>query len=140
MRRETIEEYIEIIYVLQKKKGRARTIDIASKRGVKPPSITEILKKMEEEGFVEYETYAGVILTPSGKKIARELMKKHKILADFFEIIGIDRELAEIDGCEIEHHVSSGTIKQLEKFIKFLNSGDREWIKHFEDYCKDNFK
>ena len=137
MRQKTIEEYIEIIYVLQKKRGRARTMDIASKKGVKPPSITEILKKMKAEGFVEYETYAGVTLTPSGEKIARKLMKKHKILADFFEIIGINRELAEVDGCEIEHHISADTIKQLEKFIKFLSSSDKKWIKDFEEFCKD---
>ena len=137
-KQKTIEEYIEIIYVLQKKDGRAHTVRIASEMEVKPPSVTEILHKLQGEGYIIYKTHHGAVLTHSGEKIAKKLMKKHKVIADFLEIIGINRELAEIDACQIEHHVSKETMNRLEKFVKFVNNAphDPKWISHFEYYCK----
>jgi DtxR family Mn-dependent transcriptional regulator len=119
MRHKTIEEYIETISVLEQKHGRAQTGMIAACMGVKPPSITEMLQKLEKEGLVHYESYNGAVLTGSGKKMARELMQKHRIIANLLEILGIDRELAEVDACEIEHHVSGKTLKRLEQFVEF---------------------
>lgn len=119
MRHKTIEEYIETIFVLEQQNGRAQTGMIAAQMGVKPPSITEMLQKLEREGLIHYESYNGATLTSSGKKMARELMQKHRIIADLLEILGIDRELAEVDACQIEHHVSTRTVKRLEQFVVF---------------------
>ena len=119
MRYKTIEEYIETIYVLELKHGRAQTGMIAARMGVKPPSITEMLGKLEREGLIRYESYTGATLTVAGKKMARELMHTHKVIADLLEILGIDRTLAEADACQIEHHVSTKTLKRLKKFVQF---------------------
>jgi DtxR family Mn-dependent transcriptional regulator len=133
MRHKTIEEYIETICVLEQRNGRAQTGMIASRLGVKPPSITEMLQKLEREGLIHYESYTGATLTGSGKKMARELMQKHCVIADLLEILGIDRERAETDACEIEHHVSSETLKRLEKFVEFArnDSGTTDSIGRF---------
>ena len=133
MRHKTIEEYIETICVLEQRNGRAQTGMIASRLGVKPPSITEMLQKLEREGLIHYETYTGATLTSSGKKMARELMQKHRVIADLLEILGIDRERAETDACEIEHHVSPETLKRLEKFVEFArnDSGTTDSIGRF---------
>ena len=122
MRTRTIEEYIETICVLERRNGRAQTGMIASRMGVKPPSITEMLQKLEREGLIHYESYTGATLTIPGKKMAQELMQKHRIIADFLEIFGIDRELAEADACQIEHHVSPETLKTLEQFVEFARN------------------
>ncbi|MFO8109652.1 MAG: metal-dependent transcriptional regulator [Thermoplasmata archaeon] len=134
----TVEEYIETIYVIEKRDGRARTGVIALEMGIKDSSVTEMMQKLEERGFVDYEPYHGVNLTDTGKDIARELMKRHKVIADFLEIIGVKPELAEIDACQIEHHVSSKTMDRLEKFVEFINEApkDPKWIKHFEHYLE----
>ncbi len=136
MRQKTIEEYIETIYVLEKKEGCAHTGRIAAEMNVKPPSVTEMLQKLQNEGVVRYEAYAGATLTLSGKKKARELMKRHRVIADFIEIIGVERGAAEIDACQIEHHVSSKTMRRLEKFVEFIHSAphDPKWIEHFKHY------
>lgn len=133
MRHKTIEEYIETICVLEQRTGRAQTGMIASRMGVKPPSITEMLQKLESAGLIHYESYNGAILTVSGKKMARELMQKHRIIANLLEILGIDRELAETDACEIEHHVSPETLKTLEQFVEFArkDSAATESIRRF---------
>ncbi len=133
MRHKTIEEYIETIFVLEQRNGRAQTGMIASRLGVKPPSITEMLQKLEREGLIHYESYTGATLTRSGKKMARELIQKHRIIADLLEIFGIDREMAEAEACQIEHHVSPQTLKTLEQFVEFAqnDSTTTESIRRF---------
>ena len=122
MRHKTIEEYIETICVLEQRHGRAQTGMIASRMGVKPPSITEMLQKLERVGLIHYESYTGATLTSSGKKMARELMEKHRVIADLLEILGIDQERAETDACQIEHHISPETLKRLEQFMDFAKN------------------
>jgi DtxR family Mn-dependent transcriptional regulator len=138
MKRKTTEEYIETICVLQNRDGYAKTGEISSEMSVRPSSVTEMLQKLHEEGYIKYEPYKGATLTVFGKKIARELMKKHKIIADFLEIIGIKRELAEDDACQIEHHVTVKTLERLGKFVEFINNAPKEpkWIEHFNHYIK----
>jgi len=122
MRTRTIEEYVENIDNLEKTDGTASTGALASRMGVKPPSVTEMLQKLEREGLIHYESYTGATLTSSGKKMAQDLMQKHRIIADFLKIFGIDRELAEADACQIEHNVSPETLKTLEQFVEFAKN------------------
>ncbi len=138
MMRKTAERYIETIYILEKREGSARTGKISAEMKVRSPSVTEMLRRLQEDGYVEYEPWKGVRLTASGKRTALRLMKTHKTIADFLEIIGIERELAEIDACQIEHYVSSQTVKKLRKFVQFVSLSPHEpiWIKHFNHYVK----
>jgi DtxR family Mn-dependent transcriptional regulator len=136
MRQKTKEEYIETIYQLEQREGRAQTGMIAEAIDVKPPSVTEMLRKLEKEGLVRYESYAGATLTTPGKAMAKELMKRHRIFADLLELLGVGRETAEVDACQIEHHVSAETVEQLELFLRFLRHdaiGQRT-LEMFEEY------
>lgn len=136
MRQKTKEEYIETIYALEKRNGSAKTVKLSLEMGVRPSSVTEILQKLQNEGYVHYEPYKGATLTESGNKLARGLIKTHRIIADFLAIIGVKRELAESDACQIEHHVSQKTMVRLGKFVEFINNAPQEpkWIEHFNYY------
>lgn len=138
MRKKTIEEYLETIYVLQKSEGRAQTGKIASVMNVKPPSVTQILRKLEDRGLVNRGRYYGTTLTNNGRETAKALMKRHKIIADFLEILGVKRELAEVDACQIEHHVNPETMEKLKKFVDFVHKAPRDpkWIQHFKEFCE----
>jgi DtxR family Mn-dependent transcriptional regulator len=138
IKRKTTEEYVEIIFVLQNRNGSAKTGEISSEMVIRPSSVTEMLQKLQEEGFILYEPYKGAQLTDAGKKLAQELMKKHKIIADFLEIIGVQRDLAEADACQIEHHVTRKTLQRLGKFVEFINDAPHEpkWIEHFNYYVQ----
>lgn len=137
MKRKTIEEYIEIIFVLEQTEQRAHTGRIAAEMGVKPPSVTQILRKLEREGLVRHEPYGGATLTPAGEAIAEALMARHRIIADFLEIIGVDRDRAELDACQIEHYVAGQTVERLAKFVEFVKSAPRDprWMEHFRHFC-----
>ncbi len=138
MRRKTIEEYIETIYVLQQREGYAHTSAIAAEMDVQAPSVTEILQKLQREGYVDYTPYRGATLTDEGRTLADELMDKHRTIADFLDIIGVERTRAEIDACQIEHHVSRQSIKQLEKFVHFVTDAPEQprWVSHFRQYSE----
>lgn len=138
MRQKTMEEYIEIIHALEVQEGRAATGRIATEMKVKPSSATEMLQKLQHEGLLKYETYAGATLTDSGKRLALELKGKHRAIADFLEIIGVDRCVAERDACQMEHHVGRETMERLERFVQFASLSQSEplWIENFKRYCE----
>jgi Mn-dependent DtxR family transcriptional regulator len=133
-----MEEYIETISSLEDREGRAQTGKIASEMNVRPSSATEMLQKLQEEGLLRYEIYSGATLTPAGKKMAQDLDKKHGVIADFLEIIGVTKSVADADACQIEHHVSRESVEQLEKFVEFAKCSlhDPKWMKNFRKYCE----
>jgi len=138
MRRVTKEEYIEAIYALQKLGKKAQTGQIADNMDVKPPSVTEMLGKLQDEGLVKYEPYLGAELTSKGEKLAKELIARHKIIADFLEILGIERDNAETDACVIEHHMSKESAQRLKQFVEFIQTAPKDplWIERFRTYCE----
>jgi DtxR family Mn-dependent transcriptional regulator len=91
-----------------------------------------MLQKLQKKGLVKYETYCGATLTQSGTQLARKLIKTHKIIADFLEFLGVKKEIAEHDACQIEHHISESTIDKLENFVNFIEEtpAASQWKKH----------
>lgn len=133
---ESEQSYIETIHSLIQKRGYARVADIAVTLRVKPPSVTNMLQKLDEQKFVTYTKYRGVILTSKGKALAETLEKRHQALRSFLIMIGVSEENAEKDACEIEHKVNPETIEKLRKFIHFLQSQSQTspLLEHFEQY------
>ena len=119
------EDYLEVIAELVELKGYATTLDISRFMNVSPPSVTKMLQKLDEKGYLEYEKYHGINLTEKGKQTANNIRQKHAILIDFFEILGISKEIANQDIEGIEHHLNPKTIRQLRKFITFLKSNPK---------------
>jgi len=107
-KKERMEDYLEAIYNIQKSEGRvARTTDLAKVLEVRPSSVTEMLLKLSDMGYVEYTPYRGVILTKKGEELAVKIRKYHRIFEAFFSnFLGVDEEEARKLSCEIEHHVS----------------------------------
>ena len=138
MRRVTKEEYIEAIFALCKDSEKAQTGQIAEHMDVKPPSVTEMLGKLQDEGLVKYEPYLGAELTSKGEKLAKDLIARHKVIADFLEILGIDRAMAEQDACIIEHHMSRDSAYRLKMFVEFIQTApkDPKWLENFLLYCE----
>jgi DtxR family Mn-dependent transcriptional regulator len=105
---ERVEEYLEAIYDLQQREKKVvRTNDLAKKLNVRPSSVTEMLSKLSEKGFVEYQPYYGVALTEKGSEVAKRVKRFHKIFEVFFtDFLGVDRDEAHKLSCELEHHVN----------------------------------
>ena len=120
-----MEDYLEIISELVELKGYATTLDISRYMNVSAPSVTKMLQRLDEGGFLEYEKYHGINLTKKGTNIAEGIRQNHGILLEFFEILGVEYDTANQDTEGIEHHLNPKTIKQLRKFITFLKANPK---------------
>ncbi|MBM7663509.1 Mn-dependent DtxR family transcriptional regulator [Bacillus mesophilus] len=116
----SMEDYLEVIYLILEDKGYARVTDIASSLDVLPSSVTKMLQKLDEKELGIYEKYRGFILTSRGKKIAKDIADKHQTLEDFFRILEIPSKdiYKEVEG--IEHHIGKETTFCIATLIQFL--------------------
>ncbi len=138
MKKKTIEDYLELIYDLQKEGERVHTNDISNVLKINPASVTEIFQKLSDKRYVNYEKYRGVILTNKGEKIAERTKKKHKTLSEFLLILGIDKKIAEKDACEIEHVLHPSTLDMIIKFVEVLRECKVTpfWLQRLRKYVK----
>ena len=130
---ESREDYLEVIAELVEFKGYATTLDISRFMNVSPPSVTDMLQKLDKENYLKYKKYHGVTLTNKGKQVADTIRRKHSILLEFFEILNVGKNIANQDTEGLEHHLNNKTIRQLRKFITFLKSNPKI-IKEFHEF------
>jgi len=133
------EDYLEAIYDVTIIKGYARVTDIAENLEVKPPSVTEMLQKLDFKNLVNYRKYEGVTLTEEGKKIGESVRGRHNALLELLKVLQVPEDTANRDACTMEHNLDPTTIIQLKKFISFVNNCPKatpEWIEHFKVYSK----
>jgi DtxR family Mn-dependent transcriptional regulator len=115
------EEYLKTIYQLIQKQGKARVSYIAKKLNTRPASVTEMIQKLHRKGFVDYERYNPITLTPNGEVLAKAVCKKHKVLKEFLQrVLGIDKKIAAEDACKMEHVIHAETVTQLINFMNFI--------------------
>lgn len=124
LRTDRMEDYLEVIYELIQQKGYATTADISKYLNVSSPSVTKMVKKLDENRYLVYEKYRGLSLTTEGIHIAKNMQEKHSLFVEFLKIIGVDDETAHIDAEGIEHHLHPQTIRKLERFIMVLKKRD----------------
>ncbi len=118
-----LEDYLEYILIIEEEGKEVRTNELAQRMGVSPPSVVEAIRRLERNGLVSHESYGAISLTPRGKEIARKVYDKHKILVGFLkELLLLDDQKAEREGCTIEHMLSSETVKKLKILKEFIES------------------
>ena len=101
-RTDRMEDYLEVIYELVEQKGYATTVDISNFLNVSSSSVTKMMQRLDETGYLKYEKYRGIRLTEEGVRIAQNIRSRHGLLAEFFRIIGLNDEIANIDAGGIE--------------------------------------
>lgn len=117
---QSAEDYLERIHELIEDKGYARVVDIASSLQVKQASVTSMVQKLDELGYLNYEKYRGLILTHKGREVARKIRKRHETLSRFFTLFGIDAQTQKRDIEGIEHHLSPATVAVLAGLVEFF--------------------
>lgn len=116
----SMEDHIEIIYSLIEQKGYARVSDIAEALSVLPSSVTKMVQKLDKDGYLIYERYRGLVLTPQGQKLGKRLVKRHDLLEQFLRLIGVDEERIYNDVEGIEHHLSWNSINRIADLVQVL--------------------
>lgn len=120
-----MEDYLEVIVELVEFKGYATTLDISRYMNVSAPSATSMIQRLDDNGFLRYEKYRGIDLTRAGYELAQTIRQKHGTLLEFFEMLGIDHNTANIDTEGVEHHLNPKTSRKLHKFVTYLRANPK---------------
>jgi Mn-dependent DtxR family transcriptional regulator len=108
-----VEDYLERILELINRKGYARVVDIAAALKISQASVTNMVQRLDAEGLLRYEKYRGLILTATGKTLARKIAHRHKLLTDFFTLLGLNQRVIYHDVEGMEHHISPQTLRAI---------------------------
>jgi DtxR family Mn-dependent transcriptional regulator len=120
MEPEVTEQYLKVIYNLTEDGGTARTTDIASGLDVAPATVTEMLHKLADKGYIRHEPYRGAVLRPKGRRIACKVVRKHRLLERFLaDFVGARGKSRHEQACKMEHALSDEAEKNL---CKLMNS------------------
>jgi DtxR family Mn-dependent transcriptional regulator len=111
---EITEQYLKIIYNLTEGGGVARTNDIAGTLEVAPASVTEMLHKLAEQGYISHTPYKGVVLRSKGKRIACKVARRHRLLERFLaDVVGTKGKSVHEQACKMEHALTDDAEKSL---------------------------
>jgi Mn-dependent DtxR family transcriptional regulator len=119
-RTDRMEDYLEVICELICQKGYATTVEISKYLNVSSPSVTKMVQRLDESGYLKYEKYRGISLTNEGIRVAESIRERHGLLAEFFKMIGVTVDIANRDAEGIEHHLHPESLKKLEEFIRTI--------------------
>jgi DtxR family transcriptional regulator, Mn-dependent transcriptional regulator len=110
-----VEDYAKAIYALETRGGGAVTNNaLAERLGVTPGSASGMVRKLDELGLVSHVPYKGVVLTDSGRKVALEVLRHHRLLELYLaESLGLPWDRVHAEAEVLEHHIS----EELEELI-----------------------
>ncbi|MES2621815.1 MAG: metal-dependent transcriptional regulator [Bacteroidota bacterium] len=117
----TEENYIKAIFHLSEDGDEnISTNDIARSVNAKAASVTDMLKKLKEKKLITYEKYQGVRLTKEGERIAKSIIRKHR-LWEVFLVEKLDYSWDKIHDIaeQLEHVGSQEMIDKLDKFLGY---------------------
>lgn len=114
---ESAENYIETIYMLSKRQGEVRSIDIANALEFSKPSVSIAMKNLREHGYIEVDSAGYISLTRLGLDIAERMYERHTLLTDFLIRLGVAPEIAAEDACRIEHVISGESFDAIKAYV-----------------------
>lgn len=115
---ETSEDYVRLIADLLNAHQEARLSDLARRLGVSSPTVSKVLGRLKDEGYIENRPYRSLFLTPKGWDLAQTCKKRHEIVLKFLIALGVSHETAPFDAEGIEHHVSEETLNLFKMFTR----------------------
>jgi Mn-dependent DtxR family transcriptional regulator len=136
-RSESTEDHLERIQELLDRKGYARVADTAASLGLSRSAVSNMVRRLARRGFVNYERYRGFTLTLAGRQVAQHIRARHKILAEMFEMLGLDAPTVEREVEDIEHHLRPQTLAVFSKLVSFWREHP-EQLQAFLRYSKRN--
>jgi len=132
-----MEMYLKAILVLEEQQTPVRAKDLATRLGLSRPSVTKAVASLARLGYVAHQPYLHVALTPKGRQVGRDVLRRHQVLRAFLaRVLGVGPEAADEDACALEHVVSRETLRRLTDFLAFLGQCPKapvEALRHFQE-------
>lgn len=118
MNSQSEEDYLKALYHLEMDFDSVSTNSIADYLDMKPSSVTDMLKKLAEKKFINYQKYKGTSLTKKGKLIALSIIRKHRLWETFLvDKLGFGWDQVHIIAEQLEHIKSEELIENLDNFL-----------------------
>lgn len=122
-----LKKYLRIMSEIETENGRIRVKDIANRLGVSMPSVSASLKKLSRMGYIEYEKYLSVRLTPEGKAIADRLRHNEGVLYRFFvDVLKVDAKTAKTQANEVCDDILDPIIQKIETLTGVEHEGKEQ--------------
>ena len=102
----SLEDYLEVILILQHKGGMVRSIDVADYMGFSKPSISRAVKELKAKGL---------LITDSRQAMAEKIYERHCFFTKYLIKMGVDPKLAESDTYKLEHVISDESFQKLKE-------------------------
>lgn len=116
--KESAENYLEAILMLQKQKGYVRSIDVANYLGFSKPSVSIAMKSFRTDGYVDVDSDGIITLSEKGMEIATRMCERHEIIAKALITLGVSEITAYEDSCKIEHDISNESFEKIKSFLE----------------------
>ncbi|QVK18659.1 metal-dependent transcriptional regulator [Mycoplasmatota bacterium] len=126
------EDYLEMIYRLCQSTKYTRVNDLSNALHVKPPSVSNMLKKLSNKKLIKHVEYGTIELTIQGEEFGKALLDRHNCVEHFLKILDIKGNLIE-EAEKIEHTLSQDTLQAIRKLVVFFEEND-EVLKQFNDF------
>jgi len=115
---QSLEDYLEAIYVRIAEGRPAQVRDIARRLSVKMPSVVKAVRELKKLDLVTQEPYSAIELTQKGERLASLILARHNLLRDFLMKLGITRRNADRDACLMEHILSAETLDKIREYTE----------------------
>ena len=114
------QDYVKEIYKLRLEGKRATTSAIAERMGVRPPSVTAMVKRLSALGLAEHAPYRGVELTPAGKRVALEVIRHHRLLELYLtQALGLSLDEVHSEADRLEHALSEELEARIDRSLGY---------------------
>ena len=114
-----VEDYLKAIYELVRAEGTAATTDIAHRLDIAPASVTGMVRRLAEQGLLDYEPYRGVRLTDLGQRVALRTLRRHRIIETYLARV-LDYPWDEVHGEaeRLEHAASDDLVDRMAAAVR----------------------
>ena len=114
------EDYLSVIYKSADDNGEIKANQIAEQLNISAAAVTDMLRKLSQEGYVNYKRYKGTKLTKSGEEYARSMVRRHRIWELFLhQVVGLPWDKVHDEAHNLEHSASDELINRMEEMLDY---------------------
>jgi len=115
---ESMEMYLETVYLLQQNNGHAHCAEVAKHLGVSKPSVTKAMKLLKSMDLITKEAYGPIVLTTKGMSVSENIYEQHQLITEFLvSSLALDVEEAARNACKIEHVISDKMFDSIKDYL-----------------------
>ena len=119
---ESGEMYLESIYVLSKKGGQVRSVDVGEYLGYSKPSVSRAVGLLKKGGYLLMDKDGHLTLTDTGLEIAQEIYDRHTLLSRVLMKLGVSEDVATADACKLEHAISDESYEAIKSYLNKIET------------------